>query len=379
MIHFNQAAGSFPKAPGVPEAMAAFLSLASGNIDRGAMATAGPDVVYETRKRLASLFGAAKAKNVVFASGVTAALNTLIFGALNPGDHVICTSLDHNAVLRPLHAARAHGIRHSVADADTAGYVDPNRIEALIRPETKAVIVPTASNVCGTYVPIKDIAALCRAKSLRLFVDTAQTAGSEAVRLDADGIDAICFTGHKGLLGPQGIGGLVLSDAIAATLRPLVFGGTGSQSQSADMPDRLPDRLEAGTLNLPGIAGLAAALAYLEETSIESLHRKKQTLTARFLRGLEGAAHVRVVGPADASRQSAVVSLDFPGRDNGLVAAALAADGILTRAGLHCAPLAHRSLGTFPHGTVRVSFGPFNTPDEIDRGIDAVLRVSASA
>ena len=376
MINFNQAAGSFPKAPGAAEAVGKFLKDGAFNVERGEGVHAVSDLVFETRQMLADFFGYDVPKHVIFTSGVTAALNMFIFGWLQAGDHVICTEMEHNAVLRPLYAAMSGGVRHDIAKADEQGFVDPARIEALITPATRAVIVTAASNVSGTLMPLAEIGRLCRAKGLKLVVDSAQTAGSEQIDMKSLGIDALCFTGHKGLLAPQGIGGLIMQDEIAAEIRPFVYGGTGSQSHLPTMPSRLPDRLEAGTLNLPGIAGLFAALTYINETGLSQLAGIKRDLTAQFLRGVTELHGVRIIGPADPERQVAVVSLDFLEKDNGLVAAALAEQGILTRSGLHCAPNAHRALDTFPAGTVRFSFGSFNTPDEVDRTLEVLCSLT---
>lgn len=373
MINLNQGASAFPKAPGVAAAVHRFLSEGAFNVQRGggAESLAVGDVIFETRQLLAGFFGAKSPKQVCFTAGVTAALNALIFSWLNPGDHVICTSLDHNAVLRPLAAASNRGVDYSMAKATKDGYVTASQIDALITPSTRAVILTSASNVSGTLLPLPDVIKLCQDRGLSMIVDSAQTAGSLPISL-SDGIDAICFTGHKGLLGPQGIGGLVLSPQLGEEIRPFMYGGTGSRSDSLEMPTRLPDKLEAGTLNLPGIVGLKAAVEYILEVGMDALWQHKQALTARFLAGLKTISGAVVIGPADVGRQVAVVSIDVPSMDNAVVSAELSERGILTRSGLHCAPLAHQSLGTFPEGTVRFSFGPFNTPAEIDEALNAL-------
>lgn len=373
MINLNQAASSFPKAPGVADAVHRYLAEGAFNVQRGGgqESLAVGDVVFDTRRLLASFFGAKSPKQVCFTAGVTAALNMIVYSWLNPGDHVICSSLEHNAVLRPLAFSKTRGIDYSLVEAAKDGTVTASQFADLIRPDTRAVIVTTASNVCGTILPLSDIAALCRDRSIALIVDSAQTAGVMPLSLE-DGIDAVCFTGHKGLLGPQGIGGIVMSPSFGEAIRPFIYGGTGSRSDSLDMPVRLPDKLEAGTLNLPGIVGLKAAIEYILDVGMDYLATSKRDLTSRFLEGVKAIPGVRVIGPADPCRQVAVVSIDVPAMDNALVAAALDEKGIVTRSGLHCAPLAHQSLGTFPEGTVRFSFGSFNMAEEIDEALNAL-------
>lgn len=375
MINFNQAASAFPKAPGVAEAVRDFLAEGAFNVQRGGglESLAVGDVVFETRERLASFFSAPHARQVVFTSGVTAALNTLIFAWLNPGDHVIASTLDHNAILRPLEAATKVGVSYSLVQASSAGTVKAEQFEELFTEKTRAVITTSASNVSGALVPIKEIASLCQKKGVKLIVDSAQTAGVLPLGL-ADGIDAICFTGHKGLLGPQGIGGMVLAKSIGDEIRPFIYGGTGSRSDSLSMATRLPDKLEAGTLNLPGIVGLNVALSYIQEIGLETIAAKKRQVLESFLSGLRGLEKITVLGPGS-DDQVSVVSIDVVGEDNALIAAALSDRGVLTRSGLHCAPLAHRSLGTFPAGSVRFSFGFFNTLAEVDQALDALAAI----
>ena len=244
-------------------------------------------------------------------------------------------------------------------------------VEALVRPETKAVIISHASNVCGTVLPIEAIGQVCKKHDLFFVVDSAQSAGTIPIDMEKCGIDFLAFTGHKGLLGPQGIGGFLISEKLDAQMAPYLAGGTGSQSDSLDMPVNLPDKYESGTMNLPGIIGLHAALSYIEETGIEDIHDKKMELTAYFLEKLREFPNIRVVGKQDVQDRVAVVSLDFQGEDNAIIAFELEQNyGIMTRVGLHCAPIAHQSLHTYPQGTVRFAFSASNTKEEIDRCID---------
>lgn len=345
-IYFDNGSTSYPKAPKVADAVAHLLSSGAFNINRGsyegAYEVAG--MVLDTREKLAELFHAETSKQVVFTPGITHSLNYFIKGFLKPGDHVIVTGMEHNAVMRPLFQMERLGICYDMARTDREGMVCPEDVESLIRQETKAVIVVHASNVCGT-IPVD---------------------------MQGAHIDFLAFTGHKGLLGPQGIGGFLISERLNAAMEPLIAGGTGSQSDRLEMPDSLPDKFESGTLNLPGIAGLHAALSYLEEVGVERLYRKKMDLTAYFLEQVKEFSGIQIVGRQDLAHRVAVVSLDFRRQDNAMIAFELEQQyGIMTRVGLHCAPMAHRSLGTYPRGTVRFAFGSANKKEEIDICIQA--------
>lgn len=374
-IYFDNGSTSYPKAPGVAEAMAKMISGGAFNINRGnyegAYEVAG--MVLETREMLARLFHAASSKQVVFTPGITHSLNYFIKGFLKCGDHVIVSGMEHNGVMRPLHQLQEQGVVCDIAETDEEGNVRPEAIEELIVPETKAVLLLHASNVCGTVVPIEAIGEVCHRHALFFAVDTAQTAGTIAVDMQKAHIDFLAFTGHKGLLGPQGIGGFVISDRLDKEMTPLIAGGTGSISDRLEMPDTLPDKYESGTLNLPGIIGLHAALAYIERVGVEELHRKKMELTAYFIEQIQTFQEIHIAGKKGIEGRVAVVSLDFVERDNALVAFELEQSyGIMTRVGLHCAPMAHKSLGTYPQGTVRFAFSAANTKAEIDICIQAL-------
>ena len=269
--------------------------------------------------------------------------------------------------MRPLHQMARRGVTYDVAPADEQGNVSVEEMERLVKPQTRAIIVSHASNVCGTVVPIREIGDMCRRRHLIFAVDTAQTAGTLDIDMQECGIDFLAFTGHKGLLGPQGIGGFLISEELDRQMQPYIAGGTGSQSDSFEMPDNLPDKYESGTMNLPGIIGLHAALSYLEETGIEKIHARKMELTEYFLENIKELPGIRIAGRPDVRQRVAVVSLDFQAGDNAVVAFELEQRaGIMTRVGLHCAPLAHQTLRTFPQGTVRFAFSASNTKEEID-------------
>ena len=377
-IYFDNAATSFPKARGVGSAMRDLLDQGAFNIGRGGYERAYElsARVLEIRERLLHLVNAPKDGSVCFSSGVTFALNQFLRGLLHPGDHVIISSMEHNAVMRPLHSLEKAGVEVSVAACGRDGTLDPSRVEACFRDNTRAVVCTHASNVCGTILPVGEIGRLCRARGAWFAVDAAQTAGIYPIDMQAMNIDFLAFPGHKGLRGPQGVGGFVVREALARILTPLVEGGTGSRSDSEEQPDFLPDRFESGTLPLPAIIGLGQALRVLEEDGMEPGFRREMELTARFLQGIGEIPGARVAGISDPSRLSGrlgVVSVDFSPADNAVIAFQLEQEaGIMTRVGLHCAPRAHRTLGTFPGGTVRFSFGPENTAEEVDRCLMAI-------
>lgn len=372
-IYFDNGSTSWPKAPGVAEAMSELLTKGAFNINRGNYEGAYEveGLVLETREKLAKMFHCEESKRVLFSPGITHSLNYFIKGFLKAGDHVIVSGIEHNAVMRPLRQMEACGVTYDIAATAEDGSVTAEAVESLVKPKTKAVIISHVSNVCGTVLPIEAIGQVCKKHDLFFVVDSAQSAGTIQIDMEKCGIDFLAFTGHKGLLGPQGIGGFLISEKLDEQMVPYIAGGTGSQSDSLDMPMNLPDKYESGTMNLPGIIGLHAALSYIEETGIEYIHDKKMELTAYFLEKLREFPNIRVVGKQDVQDRVAVVSLDFQGEDNAIIAFELEQNyGIMTRVGLHCAPIAHQSLHTYPQGTVRFAFSASNTKEEIDRCID---------
>ena len=374
-IYFDNVSTSYPKAPGVASAMANLIENGAFNINRGNYEGAYEvaSIVLETRELLAKLFHAKSSKQVVFTPGITHSLNYLMKGLLKSGDHVIVTGMEHNAVMRPLCQLEKEGVTYDMIPTDKEGMVNVSAVETMIRKETKVVVVLHASNVCGTIVPIEEIGAICKNHNIFFAVDTAQSAGTIPVDMQKANIDFLAFTGHKGLLGPQGIGGFLISEKLDKELTPLIAGGTGSISDSLEMPNTLPDKYESGTLNLPGIIGLHAALKYLDEVSVEKIHAKKMELTQYLLEQLKQFPNIRVAGRQGIENRVAVVSLDFLNNDNAMVAFELEAEyGIMTRVGLHCAPMAHKSLETYPQGTVRIAFSAENTKEEIDVLIEAL-------
>lgn len=378
--YFDGASTAFPKAPGTAEAMADYLTQAGGNLSRGdyPSAYAAAEKALEVRERLRVLFGAAGPGNVVFTPGCTYGLNQVLKGLLRPGDRVAASCMEHNAVLRPLRQMERQGVEILWLPCDGQGRLKLDAAEALLTPGVRLCVLNHASNVCGTVQPVARVGRLCRERGIFFLVDAAQSAGAVPIHMGEMGVDALALPAHKGLLGPQGLGALLVTDGLAAALAPLVSGGTGSRSERDEMPEFLPDRLEAGTLNLPGIYGLGAALDWCEREGWENLQGRERRLTGHLiarLREMEPDG-LRLFGPLDAREQVGVVSVDFPGMDNAEAAFRLEREfHIETRCGLHCAPLAHRTLGTFPRGTVRFSVGPFTRFEDIDYVQGAVCTV----
>lgn len=374
-IYFDNGSTSWPKAPGVAEAVGRLLTEGAFNINRGNYEGAYEveAAVLDTREQLARLFHAPDSRRVIFTPGITHSLNYFIRGFLKRGDHVLVTGMEHNAVMRPLRCMEREGVTWECVPTDREGNVRASDVAGMIRKDTRAVIVLHASNVCGTIVPVEEIGRVCRERGVFFVVDTAQSAGTIPLDMEEACVDFLAFTGHKGLLGPQGVGGFLISDSLDEQMEPLIAGGTGSISDSLDMPRTLPDKYESGTMNLPGIIGLHAALSYLEKTGVEAIRRRKLELTGYFLEEVKKIPGVRIAGRQGTEGRVAVVSLDLEGRDNAVAAFRLEQEyGIMTRVGLHCAPMAHRTLGTFPQGTVRFAFSASNTEEEIDHCIRAL-------
>ena len=377
-IYLDNASTSFPKAPTVATAMSDYITNRGININRGSYALAYDveDTIYTTRQRLNTLFNGHDPSHVVFTQNVTMSLNMVIKGLLKAGDHVLVSSMEHNAVMRPLTQLLDKGITFDIIPCDKTGSIQLESMDSLIRPNTVAMIINHASNVCGTIQPLESIGPICKAHNLQFIVDAAQTAGVIPIDVKACHIDALCFTGHKGLLGPQGIGGIILTKEMAQNLTPLIAGGTGSFSHLETMPTHMPDAFEAGTLNLPGIIGLNEGLAYIESQGMENIHKHELALTQSFLEGLQSIDGINIVGKKNIEDRPAVVSITIDGMDPASIAYELESNyHIMTRVGLHCAPRAHQTLGTYPEGTVRFSFGYANTHEDVESALSALHRI----
>ena len=382
-IYLDQASTSFPKAPGVAQAMMDYLTMNGSNVNRGCYSSAysAEEIIYETRQLLAELFHFSRCKNVIFTPNVTTSLNFILKGLLKPGDHILVSAMEHNAVMRPIVQLAACGISFDRIPCRRDGSMILEQVKPLIRPETKAIVTLHASNVCGTRMPLTALGEICQRHHLYFIVDSAQTAGIVPIDMTASHIDALAFTGHKGLRGPQGTGGFLVTEELAQQMEPLISGGTGSVSHTEEIPDFLPDRFEPGTPNLPGIFGLHEALLFLKSQNyMQTSYEKEEALTSYFLQQLfaldDTEKHIRVIGKKDLTGRNAVISIQTPEIDMAQVAWELDSEyGIMTRVGLHCAPNAHKTLDTYPAGTIRFSFGPENTQEELDAAIYGLKKI----
>ena len=384
-IYLDNGSTSFPKPACVPDAVFRYMTACGSNVGRGGYEAAydAEELVFETRERLCTLFHGEDARCAVFTPNITVSLNVLLKGFLHPGDHVLVSSMEHNAVMRPLRQLEAQGVTFDRVPCREDGTLPLEAAEHLLRENTKLFVCLHASNVCGTLLPVAEIGAFCKRHHLRFFLDSAQTAGVFPIDMQKMNLDAVAFTGHKGLLGPQGTGGIVMREYLSKALTPLLSGGTGSMSHTEFMPEFLPDRFEAGTMNLPGIAGLHAALGFLQETGLDTIRAHELGLTKRFLDGIAPLAEegrLRLIGLPGTENRTGVVSLQTPKHELAEIAAALDERfGISTRVGLHCAPAAHKTLGTFPTGTIRFSFGFFNTEEDVDCAFSALGTLTKEA
>ena len=389
-IYLDNASTSFPKPREVSDAVYHYMTGMGSNIGRGgyASAYAAEEAVFAARQLLCDFFGGEDPKNVVFTKNITEALNVLLRGLLQPGDHVLVSAMEHNAVMRPLqllgHELAADEqpsdtITFSRVPCDREGNLELEYLPKLVRPNTKAIVMTHASNVCGTLLPLTEVGAFCKEHNLLLIVDSAQSAGLFPIHMQSLGIDALAFTGHKGLLGPQGMGGFILREHMVEQVLPLIVGGTGSLSHTERTPTFMPDKFEAGTLNLPGIMGLAAGVRWLHERGLDNIRNHELALTEQLLTGLlalEQRGFLRIVGRKDVKQRTSVVSIADTTLDIAMVAHKLAAEyGIATRVGLHCAPNAHKTLGTYPTGTLRFSMGWHNSAADIATALTALEEV----
>lgn len=382
MIYLDNAATTWPKPTEVVDAVADFLTNHAANPGRSGhrLSIEASRTVYRTREALAVLLGVADPLSVAFTHNATHALNLAIHGLLGFGDHVVTTTMEHNSVARPLVAAQARGASVTRVPAHPDGWVDPQDILACLTPRTRMVIMTHASNVTGTIFPIGEIGSVTSQTDTLLCVDAAQTAGIVPIDMEAMGIDLLAVTGHKSLYGPSGTGALCVGSRAGAQIRPLLYGGTGSQSQLEVQPDFLPDRLEAGTLNAPGLAGLEAGIGFVQAHGVDVLRDHQVELVSALLAGMAEIPGVVLYGSKDPAQRTGVVSFNIEGMTCSQVGVELEdlAD-IAGRTGLHCAPQAHRQLGTFPQGTVRLSFGAFNNLEDVDDVLAALHRIAEVA
>jgi cysteine desulfurase family protein len=360
MVHFTKYIGANPGRAGHCRAMEA------------------GHTVYDAREAVADLFNVPNPLRVVFGHNVTEALNLALRGLLRPGDHAITSSMEHNSMMRPLRALERQGVELTVVQCSKEGFLDPSDVEAAVRADTAMIALNHASNVVGTLLPVAEVGEIARQHDLLLLVDAAQTAGAYPIDVQADRVDLLGFTGHKSLGGPMGTGGLVVGERVdEGRMNPLKRGGTGSRSEREEQPDFLPDMYESGTPNAVGLAGLAAGVRWVLDRGVESIRAHEVLLAQRLIDGLQDVPGVMVYGGLDAAKQTATVSFNVEGRQPSEIGLLLDEEfGIMCRVGLHCAPAAHRTIGTFPVGTVRFGMGAFNTHDEVEAAVNAVAELA---
>lgn len=377
MIYLDNAATTMQKPPQVIQAVVDAMQTL-GNASRGAHSGAlqADRVIWNARCKVAALFGFSHPERVVFTANATEALNIAINGLFQPGDHGITSDLEHNSVLRPLYRLEDQGvISLDFLPTDALGNPDYSSLESLLRPNTRAIVITHASNLTGNLVDLERVGKFAKAHGLFLVADVSQTAGSIPICMEDWGIDVLCFTGHKGLMGPQGTGGLCVAPGVE--LRPWKVGGSGFHSYSRTHPEEYPTHLEAGTLNGHGIAGLSAALDFLQEVGIDTIGEKENRLLRRFLEGVRQIPGIQVYGDFSQPRRCAIAALNLKDVDSAAVADALMTDyGIAVRSGAHCAPRMHQALGTASQGAVRFSFSWFNTEQEVDAAIQALRELA---
>ena len=380
IIYFDNAATSFPKPQEVIQAMVHFSREIGASPGRSAhrLAIEAGRIVFEAREGIARLFGVKDSSRVVFGLNATEGINQGLKGLLRPEDHVITSSMEHNSVMRPLRAMMKEGLEAAILSCSPEGFLDPSDVKKALRPNTRMVVMNHASNVVGTLQPLADVGELCRQQGVLFFVDAAQSAGAVPIDMEREKIDLLAFTGHKALFGPQGTGGLIIGDKVnVKDLIPVKRGGTGSRSELEEQPDFLPDLCESGTPNAVGLAGLLAGVEFLMKIGIEKVRRHEKRLMEKLLRGLLEFGGVTVYGPGTAEKQLATVSFNIQGVAPSEVGLRLDEDfGIFCRVGLHCAPAAHRTLGTFPEGTVRFGLGYLNREEEVEEALQAVRRIA---
>lgn len=374
-IYFDNAATSWPKPEAMIKAMIDFNANVGANPGRSGhrLSVEAGRIIFDARENIASLMGASDPFTIVFARNATEAINTAVRGLFKPGDHVITSSMEHNSVMRPLRAVERDGVELSVVACSPEGNIDPGDVARAVRKNTKALFITHSSNVTGTIMPIAELAAVAREKDILICVDAAQTAGNVPVHVEEMGIDLLFFSGHKSLCGPQGTGGMYIRKGLEAIVEPLERGGTGSRSEFEEQPEFMPDRFECGTPNTIGIAGLGAGVQYVMETGVENIRRKEAELTGLFMEGLRAIRGVTVCGHLVPIKKTAVTSFVIDSMSTSDISFELDERfGIMTRPGLHCAPSAHRTIGTFPGGTLRCSFGMFTTEEEIHSALRAI-------
>lgn len=377
LIYFDNAATTFPKPNEVYDSIMEAMKTYGANPGRSGhkLALQMGRQVYKTRELLAELFNVSNPMNIIFTSNCTDSLNIVIKGFVREGDHVITTSMEHNSVLRPLHALKNKGVEVTIIKADSMGRINPEDIKKEIKENTKLIVTTHISNLTGTIIPVEAIGKIARDNGIYYLVDAAQSAGVYDIDVEKMNIDFLAFPGHKGLLGPQGTGGLYIREGIE--VEEIKQGGTGSSSHILDQPHICPDRYESGTLNGPGIVGLGAGVSYIQKIGIENIRKHEEELTRHFMEEVLKIDKVKVYGPLDISEHAPVVAINIGDVDSSEISYILDEKyDIAVRPGLHCAPLAHKTIGTFEQGVVRFSFGLFNTHEDIEKSVKAIREIS---
>lgn len=383
-VYLNNGATSWPKPLSVAEAMFRFVTDGGASLARGGASKKDMDtfsLVVECRQLLSCMFGGWEKAHpcyVTFTSNVSESLNVVLKGTLEPGMTVITTSMEHNSVIRPLSSLQKQGVTVKVLFCDMQGYLQVDHLSKALEEGAHLCVLSHASNLCGSVQDLPTIAQLCSSHGVDLVVDAAQTAGHLPLDAEKLNLAALCFTGHKGLMGPQGIGGILWRPDFASQCRPLLEGGTGSFSDEEEQPHAMPDRFETGTPNLPGIAGLKAALEWIDKIGFEEIHRQEMSIGARLLEGLKALKGIRIYGSQTMERRLPVFAMNFEAVDNAELAAELSLRGVDSRPGLHCTPWGHQTVGTFPEGALRLSPGYFTTEEEVDEAL-AMLSDSLEA
>lgn len=378
-IYLDNAATTFPKPTSVYNDIVTFMSHIGSSPGRGSYASAleSSRLVYGCREALCDFFNFDKPENVIFTTNITESLNILIKGLVKDGWHIITSSMEHNSVLRPLHQLKeTMDIELDIVQCSEEGLLDVEEFKSKLKSNTRLVVLTHASNIVGTIQPLEAIGKICRDNNIFFIIDSAQTAGTIPIDFKNLNCSALAFTGHKSLLGPQGIGGFLISDELNEQCNSLIVGGTGSLSSSIYQPDFLPDKFESGTLNTPGIVGLMAGIKYIKDTGIKNIQEKEEELCKLFLEGLLNMSEIKVYGLKNHKNRTSTISVNFNDRDSSEISYILDSEfGIMTRTGLHCAPLAHKTIGTYPEGTLRFSIGPFNDNKDIIYTLDSINKI----
>lgn len=378
-VYLDNSATTFPKPKKVIDSIYNYMVNVGGNSGRGNYSNSmqSNKLLYEARETVCSFFGFNSSKNVIFTNNVTTSLNTLIKGVVKTGDHVITSSMEHNSVIRPLFSIKESlNVEVDIVTANNLGFLNPSDIESKIKPNTKLVLITQASNVTGSIQDLKSIGAICKKNDIFFIVDSSQGAGVIDINMREINANAICFTGHKSLFGPQGIGGFILDDKLNETCESFIQGGTGSSSYLLTQPDFLPDKFESGTLNMPGIIGLAEGIKFINSIGLNAIYEHNNYLLNYFTQQLLNINNLKVYGDISGKNSTSCVSININDLDPSEIGYYLDCNNIKTRTGLHCAPLAHKTIGTFPTGTVRLSLSYFNLKEELDYTLEVLNKIA---